>query len=159
MYYLRFLFRTEVAHLLSKSNENKLSHRCCYLVFIKITGVTIVFHETVFSPIICSICERKKKRSFWQKVLWNCHYQNTVLEFVIVMMVGVFFNKQSAFICVSTVLLCSPTFYVYIYLYLYLYVWKLNQTVLELDFWAVKFVFFPRRDLNSHHWYTAAPIA
>ena len=60
MYYLRFLFRTEVAHLLSKSNENKLSHRCCYLVFIKITGVTIVFHETVFSPIICSICERKK---------------------------------------------------------------------------------------------------
>jgi hypothetical protein len=42
---------------------------------------------------------------------------------------------------------------------LYIYVWKLNQTVLELDFWAVKFVFFPRRDLNSHHWYTAAPIA
>jgi len=40
-----------------------------------------------------------------------------------------------------------------------IYVWKLNQTVLELDFWAVKFVFFPRRDLNSHHWYTAAPIA
>jgi hypothetical protein len=33
-----------------------------------------------------------------------------------------------------------------------------NQTVLELDFWAVKFLFFPRRHLNSHHWYTAAPI-
>ena len=30
--------------------------------------------------------------------------------------------------------------------------------MLELDFWAVKFLFFPRRDLNSHHWYTAAPI-
>jgi hypothetical protein len=28
-----------------------------------------------------------------------------------------------------------------------IYVWKLNQTVLELDFRAVKFVFFPRRDL------------
>jgi hypothetical protein len=41
----------------------------------------------------------------------------------------------------------------------YIYVWKLNQTVLELDFWAVKFVFFPRWDLNSHPWYTAAPIA
>jgi hypothetical protein len=42
---------------------------------------------------------------------------------------------------------------------IYIYVWKLNQTVLELDFWAVKFLFFPRRDLNSHHWYTAAPFA
>jgi hypothetical protein len=31
--------------------------------------------------------------------------------------------------------------------------------VLELDFRAVKFLFFPRRDLNSHHWYTAAPFA
>lgn len=62
MYYLRFLFRTEVIHLLSKSKENKLSHRCYHLVFIKkITGMTIVFHETVFSSIICLICERKKK--------------------------------------------------------------------------------------------------
>ena len=32
---------------------------------------------------------------------------------------------------------------------MYIYIWKLNQTVLELDFWAVKFLFFPRRDLNS----------
>ena len=28
-----------------------------------------------------------------------------------------------------------------------------NQTVLELDFRAVKFLFFPRRDLNPHHCY------
>ena len=42
---------------------------------------------------------------------------------------------------------------------LIIYVWKLNQTVLELDFRAVKFLFFARRDLNSHHWYTAAPFA
>ena len=41
---------------------------------------------------------------------------------------------------------------------IYIYVWKLNQTVLELDFRAVKFLFFPRRDLNPHHWYTAAPF-
>jgi hypothetical protein len=34
-----------------------------------------------------------------------------------------------------------------------------EQTVLELDFRAVKFLFFPRRDLNPHHWYTAAPFA
>ena len=40
-----------------------------------------------------------------------------------------------------------------------IYVWKLNQTVFEIDFWAVKFLVFPWRDLNSHHWYTAAPIA
>jgi hypothetical protein len=36
---------------------------------------------------------------------------------------------------------------------------KVNQTVLELDFRAVKFLFFPRRDLNPHHCYTAAPFA
>ena len=42
-----------------------------------------------------------------------------------------------------------------IYIYIYICVWKLNQTVLELDFRAVKVLFFPRRDLNSHHWYTA----
>ena len=45
------------------------------------------------------------------------------------------------------------------YIYIYIYVWKLNQTVLELDFRAVKFLFFPRRDLNPHHCYTAAPFA
>ena len=33
------------------------------------------------------------------------------------------------------------------YIYIYIYI-KLNQTVLELDFRAVKFLFFPRRDLN-----------
>ena len=31
----------------------------------------------------------------------------------------------------------------YMYIYIYIYVWKLNQTVLELDFRAVKFLFFP----------------
>ena len=44
-------------------------------------------------------------------------------------------------------------------IYIYIYVWKLNQTVLGLDFRAVNFLFFPRRDLNPHHWYTAAPFA
>ena len=44
----------------------------------------------------------------------------------------------------------------YKYIYIYIYVWKLNQTVLELDFRAVKFLFFPRRDLNPHHCYTAS---
>jgi hypothetical protein len=38
-----------------------------------------------------------------------------------------------------------------LYIYIYIYVCKLNQTVLELDFRAVKFLFFPRRDLNPHH--------
>jgi hypothetical protein len=36
-------------------------------------------------------------------------------------------------------------------IYIYIYVRKLNQTVLELDFRAVKFLFFSRRDLNPHH--------
>jgi hypothetical protein len=46
---------------------------------------------------------------------------------------------------------------IYIYIYIYIYVWKLNQTVLELDFRAVKFLFFPRRiwthtiDTLQHH--------
>jgi hypothetical protein len=46
-----------------------------------------------------------------------------------------------------------------VYIYIYIYVRKLNQTVLELDFRAVKFLFFPRRDLNPHHCYTAVPFA
>jgi hypothetical protein len=45
----------------------------------------------------------------------------------------------------------EPFFFLFIYIYIYIYVWKLNQTVLELDFRAVKFLFFPRRDLNPHH--------
>jgi hypothetical protein len=39
-----------------------------------------------------------------------------------------------------------------------IYVWRLNQTLLELDIRAFKFLFFPRRDLNPHHWYTHYPI-
>jgi hypothetical protein len=42
---------------------------------------------------------------------------------------------------------------------IYIYIWKLNQIVLELDLRAVKFLFFPRRDLNPHHCYTAATFA
>ena len=42
---------------------------------------------------------------------------------------------------------------------IYLSVWKLNQTELKLDLWVDNFLFFPRRDLNSHHWYTATSIA
>jgi hypothetical protein len=53
----------------------------------------------------------------------------------------------------------NVTRYVHVTYEYSIYVWKLNQTVLELDFWADNFLFFPRRDLNSHHWYTAAPIA
>ena len=66
------------------------------------------------------------------------------------------FNYAWIFICLS---MYVHVFCVYIYIYIYIYVWKLNQTVLELDFRAVTFLFFPRRDLNPHHWYTAAPFA
>jgi hypothetical protein len=37
--------------------------------------------------------------------------------------------------------------------------WKSNQTVLELYFWEYKLFVLPRRDSNTHHWYTASPIA
>jgi hypothetical protein len=30
--------------------------------------------------------------------------------------------------------------------FIYIYIWKLNRTVIELDFRAVNFLFFPRRD-------------
>jgi hypothetical protein len=60
---------------------------------------------------------------------------------------------------VGSVLLIFLVLSIYIYIYIYIYVWKLNQTVLELDFRAVKFLFFRRRDLNPHHCYTAAPFA
>ena len=53
----------------------------------------------------------------------------------------------------------SATSAISIYTYINLYLWKLNSTVLELDLWADKLLFFPRRDLNSHRWYTASPFA
>ena len=64
------------------------------------------------------------------------------------------FNRFAYTISLQRVALC-----VYLYIYIFIYFWKLNQTVLVLGFRAVKFLFFPRRDLNPHHWYTAAPFA
>ena len=64
-------------------------------------------------------------------------------------------HKQNIFFVTSL----SVSLHNLLHFYIYIYVWKLNQTVLELDFRAVKFLFFPRRDLNSHHWFTAAPFA
>jgi hypothetical protein len=34
--------------------------------------------------------------------------------------------------------------------YIYIYVCKLNQTVLELDFWAVKYLIFSRRNFQTY---------
>jgi hypothetical protein len=74
--------------------------------------------------------------------------------------------KRFLFVCTESLTLVSdPTShrfircslfqtFLYIYRCIYIYVWKLNQTVLELDFRAVKFLFFPRRNLNPqnlHH--------
>jgi hypothetical protein len=36
---------------------------------------------------------------------------------------------------------------------------KFNPTVLKLDAWDDKCFVLPRRDFNSHHWYTAASVA
>jgi hypothetical protein len=69
-----------------------------------------------------------------------------------------FFFQPKSLPATCNIMNCGGDFF-YIYIYIYIYVWKLNQTVLELDFRAVKFLFFPRRDLNPHNWYTAAPFA
>lgn len=103
MYYLRFLFRTEVIHLLSKSKENKLSHRCCHLVFIKNNRNDNCISRDCFQ--FDNLFNLWKKKSFWQKVLWNCHYQNAVLEFVIVMTVCVFFQQT---VGIHTCINCAP---------------------------------------------------
>jgi hypothetical protein len=60
----------------------------------------------------------------------------------------------------GTVTIGSSTWYnghnsyrkpIYIYIYIYIYTrLKIKPNVLELDFRAVKFFFFPRRDLNPH---------
>jgi hypothetical protein len=42
--------------------------------------------------------------------------------------------------------------------YIHIYIWKFKPAVSELDFVDNYFV-LPTHDLNSHHWYTAAPIA
>ena len=41
--------------------------------------------------------------------------------------------------------------FIYIYIYIYIFIRLKIKPVLELDFRAVKFLFFPRRDLNPHH--------
>ena len=53
---------------------------------------------------------------------------------------------------------------IYAHFNIVVYLWLLDANIgtslmLELDFRAVNFLFFPRRDLNPHHWYTAAPFA
>ena len=70
-----------------------------------------------------------------------------------------YFNRDSLLLIKFSLTFIIISIYKYIYIYIYIYVWKLNQTLLELDFRAVKFLFFPRRDLNPHYWYTAASFA
>ena len=50
------------------------------------------------------------------------------------------------------------TIYIYIYIYIYIRL-KIKPNSVRIRFKAVKFLFFPRRDLNPHHCYTAAPFA
>ena len=61
------------------------------------------------------------------------------------------------FISEFLIIPCSlVNIYIYIYIYIYTHIWKLNQTVLELDFRAVNFLFFPRQDLNYVQKYLSA---
>ena len=100
---------------------------------------------------ICQTCEGWKKHPLnsGSVALPNFHIWHLLSDNGLV---GWFMVFNATFNNISG----QTTKYIYIYI---IYVWKLNQTVLELDFRAVKFLFFPRRDLNPHHWYTAAPFA
>ena len=49
--------------------------------------------------------------------------------------------------------------HIYIYIYIYIRL-KIKPNRVRIRFFrAVNFLFFPRRDLNPHHCYTAAPFA
>jgi hypothetical protein len=44
--------------------------------------------------------------------------------------------------------------------FIYIYVWKLNQTVLELDFWAVNFLFLIIQAVSTHTpFLVSSPVA
>jgi hypothetical protein len=72
------------------------------------------------------------------------------------------------FVCTESLALVSdPTsrrfigwllFQTFIYIYIYNIRLKIKPNSVRIRFWAVNVLFFPRRDLISHHWYTAAPI-
>ena len=88
---------------------------------------------------------------------WNPNIKHTNWNSILL---NIPFSRVNEFRCrMCSTLFSKILWYFYIYIYIYIYVWKLNQTVLELDFRAVKCLFFPRRDSNPHHWYTAAPFA
>jgi hypothetical protein len=44
------------------------------------------------------------------------------------------------------------------HIYIYIYT-NLQSCLCFLNLWSDKVLFFPRRNLNSHYWYTTAPIA
>jgi len=101
-------------------------------------------HKTMWS-CLCIVFMRKEK---WRQKL---------LKFLVLFR-GKIYNLRSN--NKTKVLLHQAESSILEFIYIYIYIrLKLNQTVLELDFRAVKFLFFPRRYLNSHHWYTAAPFA
>jgi hypothetical protein len=57
--------------------------------------------------------------------------------------VSIVYNNDHLFIDITWRCLCMIfyIFWCFSNIYIYIYVWKLNQTVLELDFRAVKFLF------------------
>ena len=128
-----------------------------------------VFLEKLSLSFSLRRCRTSLELNILQKsFLWIHRNEKTFVVTLETIFCGVW-RYWFAYFLVATVVNMFVFWYIYIfailcgyeniYIYIYIYVWKLNQTVLELDFRAVKFLFFPRRDLNPHHCYTAAPFA
>ena len=102
----------------------------------------------------------RAKRKYWMNNSNQCSQKKTWITAQIKEIVHILYGCHLLLdVCIIYFIFLWLYNEFFIILYNIIYVWKLNQTVLELDFRAVKFVFFPRRDLNPHHWYTAAPFA
>ena len=118
----------------------QLFFQCTIFLIISIYWMDVVFFYLLGSrhSFINSLSEREFLSGGFLMVLWTMFYRdNNMLS-----LFSIVFHWEQ-----------------WLYIYIYIYVWKLNQTVLELDLWDDKFLFFPRRDLSSHHWYNVAPIA
>ena len=134
-------------------------HLICHLIWTKINCITLTIRSKADFKIILFSSTVMQMICAWLKI-WTLSGRLSLMRNVQLMNIYIYIYIKSKGIYQSENLMsngssrhddAAQT--------IYSYVWKLNQTVLELDFRAVKFLFFPRRDLNSHHWYTAAPFA
>ena len=126
-------------------NISRISQTCLGLLIVLIRKILWIWFSNILSGGWCYLNQMICLYTInIGSALFNSVFSNTIIFYSNVCYI---YNERP-----------SPSHNVH-WWYIYIYVWKLNQTVLELDFRAVKFLFFSRRDLNPHHWYTASPFA